>query len=128
MSIQTSCISKTACFENILLATLQNTKLEEAVDGNLMGFEVNIVPDHSLFEHVNTDELHLQDDIIDRPALCAKLAVDGKRSCLLLVSCDSLSGWGTLRYQRHSTGILHQHPARDLTFLPKAEHCSRNVM
>ena len=64
--------------KNLLLVALENTNLEKAVNGNLVRQEMDIIPEDALLQRSDTLVLHLEDDIVDFPALLGELAVDGE--------------------------------------------------
>jgi hypothetical protein len=52
---------------------------------NLVGGQMNIVPNNSFFQHVSADILHLENNVIDCSAFWSKFPADGKCSCLYLL-------------------------------------------
>jgi len=74
-----------SCFEDIFLIALQYTQLEKTFNSNLVGSQMNIIPDNAFLEHISTYILHLKDNVVDCSAFGAKFAINGKCSRLLQV-------------------------------------------
>jgi hypothetical protein len=72
-----------ARLENVFLVSFQDAQGEEAVNGDLVCSEVHVVPQDTFLEHVGGDALHLEDYIVDGPALRAEFAGYRKGSGLV---------------------------------------------
>jgi hypothetical protein len=84
-----SCAS--ASLENLLGVTLQDTHLEQTVDGDLVGCEVDVVPVLAGLDLGHGVELHLVDNVVDLARLFGEFAIEGEGSCLDDISqCSQL--------------------------------------
>lgn len=79
--------------KDVFLITLKDTQVQESFNGNLVSSKVNIIPYHTLLEHVDADLLHLQDDVVDCSTFRGELAIYWKGSCLTSSQHYARSAW-----------------------------------
>lgn len=66
-------------FQDLILIAFEDSKLEQAINGDSVSMEMNIIPQDSFFQRVGGVFLHLENDIIDLSAFLAELSIN--REC-----------------------------------------------
>ena len=84
--------SACASLEDLILVALQNTCLEQTVDGNLVGQHVDVVPENTFLEDVYAGLLHLENRFVNVARLFGEFARERECSCLRLLERFCIEG------------------------------------
>lgn len=68
--------------ENLLGIALENAEGQQSINGNLVGVEVEVIPEHATLDELGGFLLHAEDNVVNVSRLLGKLASQGKGSGL----------------------------------------------
>lgn len=99
-----------ASSKDLVLVALEDTKTQQAVNGNLVSENVSVVPVDASLEDGGGVFLHLQDNVVDVARLCGEFAREGECTGLkeLALSTDDFKKAADARYRKRSSSTRLQ--------------------
>lgn len=72
-----------ATAQDLVLITSENSQFQQSVDGDLVGQQMDVVPEDVGAQGIDAGELHLQDNVVDGAGFGCEFAAYGECARLL---------------------------------------------